>query len=214
MLLCSLTCKSAGRQSLDSCFAQLRETQYFDSIWKWSELGNFALQMSTHSWAQPEIMNLRGADWYPLTNPFPSGDPTPDASTLYSTLAFDVEAFRFSINNNSFVPPTVSVLLQILGGAYNAHDLLPRGMLNCRKRQGHPSKLAFWCYGLTHSIFTGYVYLNFFHAKDVMLNISFSIKESQNSDVTSTVDDFISLPKELQNYKKVWAEGNVHKKRY
>jgi len=63
MLLCSLTCKSAGRQSLDSCFAQLRETQYFDSIWKWSELGNFALQMSTHSWAQPEIMNLRGADW-------------------------------------------------------------------------------------------------------------------------------------------------------
>lgn len=72
---------------------------------------------------------LRERDLHPLTDPFPPGDPTPDGAdvTFNLSLSFDAEAFRFSINNNSFVPPTVPVLLQILSGAHNAHDLLPRG---------------------------------------------------------------------------------------
>ncbi|KAL9710804.1 hypothetical protein Ac2012v2_006341 [Leucoagaricus gongylophorus] len=80
--------------------------------------------------AQPETMKaLRERDLHPLTDPFPPGDPTPDGAdvTFNLSLSFDAEAFRFSINNNSFVPPTVPVLLQILSGAHNAHDLLPRG---------------------------------------------------------------------------------------
>lgn len=62
-------------------------------------------------------------------NPFAPGKPTPDGAdvTFNLTLAFNQDAFRFSINNNTFVPPTVPVLLQIMSGARNAHDLLPKG---------------------------------------------------------------------------------------
>ena len=35
----------------------------------------------------------------------------------------------FTVNGESFVPPTVPVLLQILSGAQNASDLLPEGMV-------------------------------------------------------------------------------------
>lgn len=80
--------------------------------------------------AQPKVMKtLREKDLHPLTNPFPPGNPTLDGAdvTFNLSLSFDVEAFRFSINNNSFIPPTVPVLLQILSGTHNAHDLLPKG---------------------------------------------------------------------------------------
>ncbi|KAJ3482317.1 hypothetical protein NLI96_g7058 [Meripilus lineatus] len=36
---------------------------------------------------------------------------------------------RFLVNNSSFVPPTVPVLLQILSGVRNAHEILPPGSI-------------------------------------------------------------------------------------
>jgi iron transport multicopper oxidase len=69
------------------------------------------------------------ADLHPLFNPTAPGTPTPDGAdtTLNLNLTFDTSTFRFSINGTSFVPPSVPVLLQILSGAQNAHDLLPEG---------------------------------------------------------------------------------------
>ncbi|KXN87839.1 Laccase-4 [Leucoagaricus sp. SymC.cos] len=72
---------------------------------------------------------LNEADLHPLMNPFAPGPPTANGSdvTFNLDLSFDFNAFRFMINNVSFIPPTVPVLLQILSGARNAHDLLPHG---------------------------------------------------------------------------------------
>ncbi|KAF9441333.1 multicopper oxidase, partial [Macrolepiota fuliginosa MF-IS2] len=69
------------------------------------------------------------ADLHPLLNPFAPGRPVPDGAdvTFNLTLGFNQTAFRFNINNNTFVPPTVPVLLQILSGARTAQDLLPKG---------------------------------------------------------------------------------------
>jgi len=46
---------------------------------------------------------------------------------LNLNFAFDVTNLNFTINNVSFVPPTVPVLLQILSGTTNASALLPTG---------------------------------------------------------------------------------------
>ncbi|KAI9057776.1 multicopper oxidase [Trametes sanguinea] len=43
------------------------------------------------------------------------------------TLNFNFNGTNFFINNATFTPPTVPVLLQILSGAHNAQDLLPAG---------------------------------------------------------------------------------------
>ncbi|KAF9443402.1 multicopper oxidase [Macrolepiota fuliginosa MF-IS2] len=68
-------------------------------------------------------------DLHPLVNPSAPGRSTPDGAdvTFNLTLDFDQAAFKFSINNASFVPPTVPVLLQIMNGASSAQDLLPKG---------------------------------------------------------------------------------------
>ncbi len=47
--------------------------------------------------------------------------------TVNLTLDFDFSVFKFKINGAIFEPPTVPVLLQILSGARNAHDILPPG---------------------------------------------------------------------------------------
>ncbi|KXN92977.1 Laccase-1 [Leucoagaricus sp. SymC.cos] len=72
---------------------------------------------------------LKEADLHPLLNPAAPGLPTANGAdvTFNLDLYFDEKAFRFKINNDSFTPPTVPILLQILSGARNAHDLLPRG---------------------------------------------------------------------------------------
>ena len=46
---------------------------------------------------------------------------------LNLNFAFDATNLNFTINNVSFVPPTVPVLLQILSGTTNASALLPTG---------------------------------------------------------------------------------------
>ncbi|EKM75117.1 hypothetical protein AGABI1DRAFT_132566 [Agaricus bisporus var. burnettii JB137-S8] len=69
------------------------------------------------------------ADLHPLFDPVAPGRPTPDGAdvTFNLSLTFDVEKFRFYIDNKTFVQPDVPVLLQILSGARSAHDLLPEG---------------------------------------------------------------------------------------
>ncbi|KAF5353354.1 hypothetical protein D9756_007800 [Leucocoprinus leucothites] len=78
---------------------------------------------------QKNVNALSETDLHPLHNPFAPGRPTPNGAdvTFNLTFSFDEPTFKFSINNESFTPPTVPVLLQILSGARNAHDLLPHG---------------------------------------------------------------------------------------
>lgn len=69
------------------------------------------------------------ASLHPL-EPIPvPGEPRPDGAdqTFNFNLAFDTKTSRFSINGVVYKTPTVPVLLQILSGARNAHDLLPKG---------------------------------------------------------------------------------------
>ncbi|KAJ7612677.1 laccase [Roridomyces roridus] len=47
--------------------------------------------------------------------------------TMNLVISLDFTTFTFEINGNSFTPPTVPVLLQILSGASTATDLLPSG---------------------------------------------------------------------------------------
>lgn len=69
------------------------------------------------------------ADLHPKSDPSAPGNPTPDGAdvTFNLDLAFDEEAFKFSINGNVFVPPTVPVLLQIMSGVRDPNELLPKG---------------------------------------------------------------------------------------
>ncbi|KAH6897889.1 laccase 8 [Coprinopsis sp. MPI-PUGE-AT-0042] len=48
---------------------------------------------------------------------------------LMLNLDFNIDAWRFYVNNLTFNPPTVPVLLQIMSGAVAAQDLLPSGMV-------------------------------------------------------------------------------------
>ena len=66
---------------------------------------------------------------HPLQNPAAPGIPKVGAAdvNLNLDIEFSVTAFNFSINNASFVPPSVPVLLQIISGASTAQSLLPNG---------------------------------------------------------------------------------------
>ncbi|KAL0575051.1 hypothetical protein V5O48_006924 [Marasmius crinis-equi] len=72
---------------------------------------------------------LKETDLHPLDNPGAPGEPTVDGAdvSFEFKIGFDQAARQFSINNESFVPPTVPVLLQILSGARTAQELLPIG---------------------------------------------------------------------------------------
>ncbi|KAJ3995097.1 laccase [Lentinula boryana] len=63
---------------------------------------------------------------HPLQNPGAPGKPYPGGATVINmTLGFNAGAF--TINNYSFVSPSVPVLLQILSGTQKAQNLLPKG---------------------------------------------------------------------------------------
>ncbi|KAF8798631.1 laccase [Phlegmacium glaucopus] len=66
---------------------------------------------------------------HPLSNPGAPGIPTPGAAdvNLNLDIEFSFTDLQFSVNNATFIPPTVPVLLQILSGAQSAQDLLPSG---------------------------------------------------------------------------------------
>jgi len=75
------------------------------------------------------VNQLNEADLSPLTNPTAPGraDQDPGAVDVALNLNFSFNGTNLFINNATFVPPTVPVLLQILSGAQSAQDLLPSG---------------------------------------------------------------------------------------
>nr|UYM28068.1 laccase 4 [Trametes polyzona] len=64
---------------------------------------------------------------HPLTNPQAPGQPRRGGVDYALNLEMSNDDGRFFINNASFSPPSVPVLLQILNGTLDAHDLLPKG---------------------------------------------------------------------------------------
>ncbi|KAJ7728919.1 laccase 1 [Mycena metata] len=67
---------------------------------------------------------------HPLVKTPVPGAPHPGGADVVLNLAITLNTtntFRFDINNVSFVPPTVPVLLQILSGAHTAQELMPKG---------------------------------------------------------------------------------------
>jgi iron transport multicopper oxidase len=79
----------------------------------------------------PNVRPLRETDLRPLTNPAAPGLPYVGGAdiNLSIQLAFNPDIFGFTLNNATFTPPTVPVLLQILSGAQSAQDLLPPGTI-------------------------------------------------------------------------------------
>lgn len=74
---------------------------------------------------------LNEADLAPLLNPGAPGEPVQGGANVSYNLLIGRNATtgRFSINDVSFLPPSVPVLLQILSGTTNAADLLPTGSI-------------------------------------------------------------------------------------
>jgi iron transport multicopper oxidase len=66
---------------------------------------------------------------HPLSNPGAPGKPKlGDADVnLNLNIGINTSTGLFTMNNASFTPPTIPVLLQILSKAQNAQDLLPTG---------------------------------------------------------------------------------------
>lgn len=70
---------------------------------------------------------------HPLTNPAAPGPAVPAAKSngevipMPYNISFSFDTLQFSVNNATFTPPTVPVLLQILSGARTAQELLPKG---------------------------------------------------------------------------------------
>ncbi|KAF7790127.1 hypothetical protein EIP86_001079 [Pleurotus ostreatoroseus] len=77
----------------------------------------------------PSIKPLQEVDLHPLVNPRAPGKPKAGGAdkTIPLALSFNFTDFRFLINNASFTPPTMPVLLQILSGAKKAQELMPKG---------------------------------------------------------------------------------------
>ncbi|KAJ7503520.1 laccase [Mycena galericulata] len=64
---------------------------------------------------------------HPLVSPGAPGNPVPGGVNVAKNLNLTFSGGKFLINNVSFVPPPVPVLLQILSGAETADSLLPAG---------------------------------------------------------------------------------------
>ena len=72
---------------------------------------------------------LLETDLHPLYNPRAPGKPFPGGADININLAseFNLTSFLYTVNNKTFVPPTLPVLTQILSGARSAQELLPPG---------------------------------------------------------------------------------------
>ncbi|KAI0923673.1 laccase [Taiwanofungus camphoratus] len=64
---------------------------------------------------------------HPLTDPAAPGEPTENGADVIHNFQLSFNGTNFFINNKTFVPPKVPVLLQILNGARTAQQLLPEG---------------------------------------------------------------------------------------
>ncbi|KAL0063533.1 laccase, multicopper oxidase, benzenediol:oxygen oxidorectuctase [Marasmius tenuissimus] len=72
---------------------------------------------------------LSESDLIPLENPGAPGDATIGGVDVAMHLNFGFSGGLFTLNGESFTPPTVPVLLQIMSGAQTADSLLPEGMV-------------------------------------------------------------------------------------
>ncbi|KAJ8094124.1 laccase, multicopper oxidase, benzenediol:oxygen oxidorectuctase [Marasmius tenuissimus] len=72
---------------------------------------------------------LSESDLIPLENPGAPGDATIGGVDVAMHLNFGFSGGLFTLNGQSFTPPTVPVLLQIMSGAQSADNLLPEGMV-------------------------------------------------------------------------------------
>nr|ALE66817.1 laccase A [Antrodiella faginea] len=57
------------------------------------------------------------------------GQPHAGGADFVKNLLFSFNGTNFQVDNVSFVPPTVPILLQILSGAHTAQDLMPAGSI-------------------------------------------------------------------------------------
>ena len=64
---------------------------------------------------------------HPLENPAAPGIPKRGAADVNLNLDIQFTGQVFTVNNASFVPPTLPVLLQIISGAMTPQELLPPG---------------------------------------------------------------------------------------
>ncbi|KAJ7642929.1 yellow laccase [Mycena rosella] len=76
-----------------------------------------------------EVDPTTNTDLHPLVATAVPGTAVAGGADVVMNLAItlDFTSFTFEINGDSFTPPTVPVLLQILSGAQSATDLLPTG---------------------------------------------------------------------------------------
>uniref|UniRef100_G0WM60 laccase n=2 Tax=Ganoderma TaxID=5314 RepID=G0WM60_9APHY len=70
---------------------------------------------------------LKETDLHPFIPRWTPGRPEPGGVDLALNMAFDFNGTNFFVNNATFDPPPVPVLLQILSGKHAAQDLLPSG---------------------------------------------------------------------------------------
>ncbi|CAL1715519.1 unnamed protein product [Somion occarium] len=75
----------------------------------------------------PNNTPLRETDLHPLVNPGVPGRPVPGGADIVHNLTLAFQSGRFSIDGASWLPPSLPVLLQILSGTHDAHDLMPPG---------------------------------------------------------------------------------------
>ncbi|KAI0660667.1 laccase 5 [Cubamyces menziesii] len=75
----------------------------------------------------PSVNPLVETNLHPLKRMPVPGRPVAGGVDKAINLAFSFNGSNFFINNATFIPPTVPVLLQILSGAHLAQDLLPPG---------------------------------------------------------------------------------------
>jgi iron transport multicopper oxidase len=76
----------------------------------------------------PSVIPLNEGNLHPLINPRAPGRPYPGGADISFNLIINITGQGlFTINNVSFVPPSVPVLLQILSGSTQASQLLPKG---------------------------------------------------------------------------------------
>ena len=76
---------------------------------------------------QTSVNPLQETRLSPLLNPGAPGKPFSGGADINFNFNITFNSTRFFINNLSYVPPTVPVLLQILSGAKTAQELLPSG---------------------------------------------------------------------------------------
>jgi len=76
----------------------------------------------------PSVIPLQEAHLHPLTNAAAPGRPYPGGADVLFDLNIGLSPEGlFTINDVSFSPPSVPVLLQILSGSRQASELLPKG---------------------------------------------------------------------------------------